>query len=158
MTKAEIINGIKKYFKLQELVPEDVYKKYGDTSWDFLDERALHILLALRRDILKVPLIINDWCFGGKHQQRGLRTNMSDIVKSKTDKGQIDCGAHIFGMAWDLVSSKMSADDMRETIIKEQKKLPYPIRCEDRVSAPTWTHVDSRIGLNQKDKVYMFKG
>jgi len=157
MEKIEIVNSVKKYFKLQELVPENVFKKYSDTAWDFLNEKALHTLLVLRTDILKVPIIINDWSFGGMHQQRGLRTNMSDIIKNKTDKGQIDCGAHIFGMAWDLVSTKMSADDMRKTIIKEQKKLPYPVRLEDGKSAPTWCHIDTRVSLNQKDKIYLFK-
>lgn len=158
MTKVEIVNGIKKYFKLQELVPEDVYKKYGDVAWDFLDEKALHLLLALRVDILKVPLVVNDWCFGGSHHQRGLRVNTCQISKDKTAKGVIDAGAHYQGKAWDIVSKKMTPDDMRKTIIKEQKKLPYPIRLEDGVSAPTWCHCDTRVGLNQKEKVYIFKG
>lgn len=158
MRKADIVKELSRFFKLQELVPQDVYEKYAEVAWDFLNEKWLHTLLVLRRDILKVPLVLNTWYFGGAQHQRGLRVNTCQISKDKTAKGIIDAGAHYQGMAGDLTSSKMSADDMRKTIIKEQKKLPYPIRLESGVSAPTWCHFDTRVGLNQKDKVYVFKG
>lgn len=157
MTKLEIVNAIKKYFKVQELVSKAVYDKWGEKAWNFLDEKLLETLLVLRKDILKVPLVCNDWCYGGKSSQRGLRENICSIVKEKTDKGVLYLSQHNFGKAVDLVSSKMSADDMRKTIKANEKKLPYNVRVEDGVSAPTWLHVDLMCDINQKEKVYFFK-
>jgi len=154
MTKLEIVNAVKKYFKVQELVSKAVYDKWGEKSWNFLDEKLLETLLVLRRDILKVPLVCNDWVYGGKNSQRGLRENICSIVKEKTDKGVLYLSQHNFGKAVDLVSSKMSAEDMRKTIKANAKKLPYNVRVEDGVS---WLHIDLMCDINQKDKIYFFK-
>lgn len=154
MTKLEIVNAVKKYFKVQELVSKAVYDKWGEKAWNFLDEKLLETLLVLRRDILKVPLVCNDWVYGGSSSQRGLRENICSIVKEKTDKGVLYLSQHNFGKAVDLVSSKMSAEDMRKTIKANEKKLPYNVRVEDAVS---WLHVDLMCDINQKEKVYFFK-
>lgn len=154
MTRTEVINGIKKYFKIQELVDEPTYKKWGDNAWCFFDEKLLETILILRRDILKVPLVCNDWSFSGKNQNRGLRSNLSYLVKEKTDKGVLYLSQHCFGKAVDLISSKMTADEMRKLILKNQSKLPYQCRMEDAVS---WLHIDTMVMVNQKEKVYVFK-
>ena len=156
MNKTEVVNAIGKYFKIQELVDEPTYKKYGDWSWNFFNTKLLENLLVIRRDILKVPLVINDWCYGGKNSQRGLRTNLSYLVKEKTDKGIIYLTTHN-GNAVDFVSSKMSADEMRKLIKANARKLPNQCRVEDAVSAPTWLHLDCMEMVGQKDKVYFFK-
>jgi len=151
----DLLNEIKNYFKIQEFVDKQTYEKWGENAWMFFDENLLKVILVLRKHILKVPLVCNDWSFGGKNQQRGLRTNLSPLVKEKTDKGQLYLSAHLRGHAVDLVSSKMTAANMRKLILANQNELPCKIRCEDGVS---WLHIDTMPMINQKEKVYLFKG
>lgn len=58
-TKKLLIEELKKYFNIKELVCPHVYDKFGERAWIFLDTMALRMLLVLRRDILKVPLVCN---------------------------------------------------------------------------------------------------
>lgn len=155
MDTQKLITEVKKFFKIQEFVDELTYKKWGENAWMFFDEKLLETILILRRDILKVPLVCNDWSFGGSHQQRGLRTNISPLVKEKTDKGILYQTQHMYGRAVDLVSSKMSAEKMRELIKQNENKLPYKVRIE---LDTTWLHIDTMCMFNQKTKTYWFKG
>lgn len=157
MNKSELVNDVKKFFKIQELVDKQTYTRWGENAWNFLDDKLLETILVIRRDILKVSLVCNDWCFGGKNQQRGLRTNLSPLVKEKTDRGVLYLSQHCMGKAVDFVSSKMSAEQMRKLIKQNEKKLPYMVRIEDGASAPTWLHVDVMTFLGQNEKIYMFK-
>ena len=151
----KLISEIKKYFKIQEFVDKATYDKWGENAWSFYDDKLLETILVLRRDILKVPLVCNDWCFGGKNSQRGLRTNLSELVRSKTNSGVLYLSQHCFAKAVDFVSSKMTAEEMRKKIRANQSKLPYPIRMESGV---TWLHIDTMVMLNQRTKIYEFKG
>ena len=155
MNKAQTILQLKQYFGIKELVSKSVYTKFGENSWVFLDEKMLETLLVIRRDILKVPLVINDWGFGGKNQQRGLRENISQLVTQKTRNGQLYLSSHIFGKAIDFVSAKMSANEMRSEIINKAYLLPYPIRLESGNSAPTWVHADLMTDDDSK-KIQVF--
>ena len=150
-----LIQEVKKFFCLQELVDETVYKKWGEIAWKFLDERLLHVLVVIRRDILKVPLVCNDWKYGGKHSQRGLRTNLSQLVKDKTNSNTLYLSAHNFGRAVDLVSAKMDAYKMRELINTNSFLLPYPVRIEQDVN---WLHIDVMVNADAKDTITWFKG
>lgn len=96
MDKLKIVTELKKYFKVQELVDKLTYQRWGESAWNFLDGRLLEVILILRRDILKVPLVCNDWLYGGKNEQRGLRTNLSPLVKQKTDRGVLYLSQHCF--------------------------------------------------------------
>ena len=157
MERNKLITEVKKFFKIQELVDERVFNRWGDNAWNFLDDKLLETILVIRRDILKVSLICNDWCFGGKNTQRGLRTNLSPLVKEKTDRGVLYLSQHCMGKAVDFVSSKMTADNMRKLIKQNQSKLPYPIRMEVGEKV-TWLHIDTMVMLNQQTKVYEFNG
>lgn len=152
-----LITEVKKFFKVQEFVDERTFKRWGDNAWNFFDDKLLETILIIRRDILKVPLICNDWSFGGKNQQRGLRTNLSPLVKEKTDKGILYLSQHCMGKAVDFVSSKMTANQMRDLIKKNANKLPYNIRIEHGDSAPTWLHLDTMNNMSQREKIYFFK-
>lgn len=154
-TKAEIVAEVKKYFKIQEFVEEITYKTWGENAWNFLDDRLLETIVILRRDILKVPLVCNDWCFKGNNTQRGLRSNLSYLVKEKTDANKLYLSQHNMGKAVDMVSSKMTAENMRKLIKANESKLPYQVRIEDGV---TWLHIDVMNALSQKNKIYFFKG
>lgn len=156
MERAELIKAFKKYFGIKELVSKRVFEKRGELAWGEFDTRLLEVVLVIRRDILKVPLIVNNWANGGQYQQRGYRENLCEIVKKKTDAGVLYMMAHN-GKALDFSSPKMTADEMRDAIVKDADKLPYPIRMEKKEQAPTWVHVDVRVDdLNCKDKITWF--
>lgn len=133
----ELIQKIKRYFALPELVGRDVYAKYGELAWAFLDHRLLDVILWLREG-LGIPLVCNTAAL----QQRGLRTNLSPLVQEKTKAGKMYLSAHCIGKGVDLSSSKMSAKDMRKWIRQHIDKCPHPIRMEGDKSAPTWLHID----------------
>lgn len=152
----KIVNEVRAYFDVRELVSKAVWQKYGESSWRFFDPRLLAVLLALRRDILRVPLVCNNWSSGGTLQQRGLRENVCEIVKAKTLNGTLYLSAHSLGMAVDLSSGKMTADQMRDTIQKNAAKLPYKVRIEGAAGAPTWLHIDVATDPEQVEQIKMF--
>ena len=134
----EIIKELKNYFSIEELVCPHALK-FKDNAWQFLDTEILYTLLIIRRDILKVSLVCNDYKFGGKNSQRGLRCNVCQLVKDKSVKGISYLSAHVNGAAFDLVSKSMSAETMRKLIKENADLLPYNIRIEADV---TWLHID----------------
>ena len=139
-----------KYFKPYEIVSKTVYTIYRDESIKFMDNRLIETIDVIR-EILGVPLVINDWYWGGKNQQRGLRENTCQIVKSKGNT--LYLSSHCFGRAFDAVSAKMSAENMRKKIVDNAYKLPYPIRMESNV---TWLHVDLNM-LSNAPKITFFQ-
>lgn len=155
MERREIIIRLKSYFDIRELVSPDVYAYRGELAWGEFDTRLLETTLALRVDILKVPMIVNDWKRGGVHTQRGFRENTCELVAKKTKAGIIYLTPHD-GLAIDFTSPKMTPDGIRKTIVANAKKLPYPIRLEDGKSAPSWVHVDVRVDDFCKDKITWF--
>lgn len=149
MNRAEILAQVRQHFQANELVCKHTYAKYGDRAWQFLDTEALRVLLILRREVLRVPLV----CNAGQHSQRGLRCNLCELVKSKTLNGSLYLSQHVLGRAFDLTAKTMTAEQMRKTIEANADKFPVPIRVEDDV---TWLHVDVLDNGGGK-QVYRFK-
>ena len=141
-TRENTIKELKKYFDIRELVSKAVWLKFGESAWRLFDTRLLAVLLALRADILKVPLVCNNWQSGGTLQQRGFRENTAQIVADKTKENKMYLSAHTIGQAVDLSSPKMNADVMRNLIVQMKNKLPYKVRMEKSENAPTWVHID----------------
>lgn len=146
MERKEIIEELKKYFKLSELVCPHIKQKFGGTSWMFMSTQILHTLLVLRTEIINKPLIINY----GNSRQRGMRCNICSIVKAKTTAYE---SAHCNGMGFDITVEGMSAEEARNIIKQNEDKLPYPIRLEEDV---TWLHIDCYDPCNDK-KINTFK-
>ena len=71
------------HFILEEFVCKEVFYKYGERSWMFLDEKIIITIDTIRRLIGK-PITINNWDSGGEFDERGLRCNICPIVKNKT--------------------------------------------------------------------------
>tara|TARA_R110001592_G_C13122204_1_gene745879 strand:+ start:295 stop:750 length:456 start_codon:yes stop_codon:yes gene_type:complete len=144
---------IKDYFIIQEFVDPLVYGKYGEAAWKFIDEKLLDCLLIIREE-LKSPISINNWNYGGKFTQRGLRHNMSPIVSSK-DK--LYLSAHLFGKAIDFDVSGMTSIEVREWISKNAEKFPCKIRLERNLYGKpiNWVHLDI-MSDDSKPKVYQF--
>lgn len=147
MTRIEVIERLQGYFDLSELVCEHTLKRWGKQAWQFFDTNTLHTLLVLRTEILCVPMTINN----GESTQRGLRCNLCSIVKSKGSKQYLS--AHLMGKGFDIVSSQMTAQEMRDRIMANEDKLPVPIRIEDGVS---WLHFDTFDPSNSKNKITFF--
>lgn len=147
----EVIEQLKEYFDIRELVSKQVYDKYHEISWSFFSIELLETLLVLRRDIFKCPMIINNWKYGGNLYQRGLRSNKEPMV---VDKQGIYCSSHCLGQGLDFHTYKYSPSECRKIIKEKQNLLPYSIRLEDDKSAPTWVHFD--VCNITEDKVVEF--
>lgn len=138
-----------KYFQVKELVSSKIYSQYGDDAIKFLDQKALEVLENVR-EILGVPLICNNWALGGSRNYSGYREPECKI-------GALGSW-HRKGAAFDLISTKMAAKQMRETLEKNQDKLKYPIRVEkwDNRGEISWLHIDISPNTHGK-KIYFFK-
>ena len=144
---------IKDYFVIQELVDEDVYNKYGELAWKFIDEKLLECLLVVRTELNR-PISINNWFYGGNYTQRGLRHNMSPLVASKE---RIYLSAHMFGKAVDFDVGGMTAIEVREWILRNPSKFPHKMRLERNLNGKpiNWVHMDV-MSDESKPKIYQF--
>lgn len=147
MIREQIIEELKRFFDVRELVCPHTYAKWGERSWQFLDTDYLHALLVVRRDILKAAMT----CNGGKYTQRGLRCNICPEVKGKT---AVYLSAHILGKAGDFTVSGITAEQARQKIKACADLLPCNVRLEGGVS---WLHLDVLPQAGVTDKVYIFK-
>lgn len=138
-----------KYFSTKELVDEEVYSILGDNAIKLIDDKLIETIDVIR-DILNVPLICNNWHWGGNRDQCGYRSIKCNIGAPKS--------FHKRGMAVDLISVKMSAKDMRDKLEQNKHLLPHPIRIEkwdDNGEIP-WLHVDVSANTHGQ-KIYFFK-
>lgn len=124
-----------KYFQTEELVCKHVYEVHEENAMRFLDMR-LKVTIKLVRDILGVPMYVNNWKWGGSATQRGLRCNLCELVKSK-DRPYLS--AHVLGKGIDFTARGFTADEVRAIIQAHEQKFPYPIRLEKDVE---WVHID----------------
>ncbi len=147
MKREKIIEELKEFFTIGELVCPDVYARFGERAWQFLATDYLHSLLIIRRDILQRPMS----CNGGGYTQRGLRCNRCELVASKTTPY---LSSHILGRAGDFTVTGMSAEEARLAIKVAADLLPCNIRLEGGVS---WLHIDTLPQVGVTAKVYEFK-
>lgn len=147
------MNNIKEYFCIEELVDKEVYNKYGDAAWKFIDEMLIECILVVREELGK-PMTINNWKWGGQFSQRGLRHNMSPMVQKKT---RMYLSAHMFGKAVDFDVEGMTAVEVREWIVANADKFPCKIRLERNMKGKpiSWVHLDI-MSDPSKGKVYQF--
>jgi hypothetical protein len=144
---------IKDYFSIKELVDREVFNRFGDTAWRFLDPLTLECLFIIRHN-LKKSITVNNWAFGGDLEQRGLRHNNQPIVKAKK---KAYLSAHCFGKAYDFNVSGMDSTEVREWIVDNADLFPCQIRLERnfRGEPISWVHLDT-IQDETKPKVYLF--
>ncbi len=120
-----------RFFKTQELVPPSIYKQRGERSLSLIDDRVLITLDQLRRVL--GPCTVNDWCFGGRFEQSGLRT---DECKAYSPTSQ-----HTFGRAMDCKFRDHTAEEVRQFVINSKETFPFITFIETDVS---WFHFDVR--------------
>ena len=119
-------------FVLQEVVDEETYNKYGDRSIWFIDDRIIQSAQTLRT-ALDIPLTINNWHIGGDRNYSGLRPHDAPVGSQRSQ--------HKFGRALDIISPRMTAQEMRDYIMSHQYDFPFITTIEDKVS---WLHIDCR--------------
>lgn len=156
MTDEEVYKDIKNYFCIEEFVSKKVYKKHGERAWKFICPRLLRTILLIRKKIDK-PITINNWKWGGKFSQRGLRSNLSAIFMSKFRKGHMYLSAHVTGRAIDFDVEGMTATEVRQWLKGIHKELPYKIRLENKMNGKqiSWVHLDL-YWEHKNPKVYLF--
>lgn len=139
------------YFSPEELVGPEVYNSYQnkDEIYDLFDEKLLRIIDMLR-GWARVPLTINSWKYGGSRIASGYRDPSSTIGAPKS--------AHKQGKAVDIISAKLTAQDLWELLKKNQAKLPCKIRIEKTQNGKqiSWCHIDTSAKPDQKEKIYFF--
>lgn len=136
MKRTILINNLKAYFNIKELVCPHIYNKFKQKSWQFLDTEILHTLYVLRTQIVKKPIIVNNWSSKGPYSQRGLRCNCCSLVADKTD---VYMSAHCTGKGLDFNVKGMTAEEVRSLIKANLNLFEYPIRLEEGTS---WVHID----------------
>ena len=119
------------HFKIQELVPPQVYNDRGDLAWELLDDRALRTIDCLRADY--GTCIINNWSYGGERMWSGLRTVESPYYSPYSQ--------HSFGRAFDCIFTKVTAEQIRQDIVQGRRFYPDISGMELNTS---WLHVDVR--------------
>ena len=152
INRSDLLKELKKYFAIHELVGKRTYKKHGDRAWKFFSFRLLRTLYILRKNIGK-PTTINNWKWGGKFSQRGLRTNVQDIFRGFFLKFRLYLSGHVLGEAIDLDVEGMTAEEVRQWIVKNQDLFPYKIRLEADVN---WVHLDV-LFEEHNPHIYIFK-
>lgn len=148
MTREEIIEQLKEYFHIKELVCDHTYAKFGENSWNFLDTDFLHVLLVLRKYILRLPMVCNT----SDKKQRGLRCNRCGLV---TAKKTVYLSAHVLGKAGDFIVQGMTASAVRTRIRECADKLPCQVRIE---RGKSWLHIDVRPTAGRTEKIIEFYG
>lgn len=134
------------YFKLYELLPPELYKN-EEQGWEIIDKKLL-ITLDFIRNLIKQPMVVNNWHNGGAWKYRGARTtNSADYRVGSYHSVRKDRKV----MAADFSCALLSAEAIRTLIVQNADKLPYPIRLEKDVK---WVHVD--VAEKKGYKVYLF--
>lgn len=151
MKRDELIKEVKKYFQLKELVCPHCVNTFGDNAWQFISTELLSIIYTLRTQIIKKPMIINSTII--ILTQRGLRCNICQLCKDKTNSNKIYMTAHGLGKAVDFTVNDMSAEEVRQLIKDNIDQFEYPIRLEEDVD---WIHIDCYT-LDSDKKLITFK-
>lgn len=144
---------VNKYFRVQELVPEDVFQKRGWNSIQLMDSRIISSITQIR-EYSGASMIINDWLMGGRFggfQYRGFRPPWAKVG--------VTWSQHKMGRAvdFDLYESgkRMHPDEVRAMIrkMKEDGKLRAVTGMEAGVN---WVHIDCRYSRHP-DKLMIFR-
>lgn len=149
-----------KYFKVYELVSKEVYERYSEsTIMNRINSDLLRLIDWIREES-GVPIIINNWKNGGSFSQRGLRSNVDQIVKDATKKNTPTLSPHVLFMAVDMnptSSSGKTTEWLWDFIKSNAYKAPCDFRMENKTSTVnskgevSWVHVD--VAIEDKNPV-----
>lgn len=137
------------HFKIEEVIPPDIFKERGVSSIQLMDWRVLYTLdciweLANQAAGKRVRIIVNDWLWGGNRVDSGFRGPGSNTGKWSSQ--------HRFGRGADSISPEMPASWFRNKIIENNRLFPYITYVEDGVD---WLHFDTRASTFKG--IHLFK-
>lgn len=157
MDQKTLFDRVLRYFKPYELVGPQAYAQFKH-RWDYfflsrIDPRLLHNLLWIREKLGR-KITVNDWFWGGRFSQRGLRDNLMPIVQ---DKNVVYLSAHVVAMGIDFDVEGMTATEVRQWLQDHADELPYKIRLERKLFGKeiSWVHMDT-VDDPRLPKVYLF--
>lgn len=122
------------YFCVEEFVPPEVYKERGNKAITVIDTNILRFIENLR-EALNKPITANNWKWGGSYSYRGYRTSASKHFRKYSQ--------HSFGRALDFDVKGMSAQEVREWIIKN-RELDWVKPITFLENSVSWVHIDTR--------------
>lgn len=156
MRRDNIISELQNYFQIYELVGPETYKRHGQRSWKFFSTDSLEMLLITRKNLDR-KMTINNWKWGGKFSQRGLRTNLQNIFRQLTKTLKLYLSGHVLGEAFDFDVEGMTPDEVRQWFDDNQHLFPFRIRLERNKNGEpiTWVHADTVQELHNP-KIYFF--
>jgi hypothetical protein len=136
---------IPQFFTLKELVPRDIYEKYGDRLWAYFDPNLLRAQDFLRKKF--GPCTVNNWSYphkGETFSYRGYRP------PSYTKCGTLS--THRLFKAIDSHFKYVTPEEVRQFII-ETDGLGWIVK---RIEADVnWVHIDT-LSTGSK-KLVIFK-
>ena len=168
-----------KHFTLEEVICPHLYYKHGEWVWQFFDQRLLEMLDWIREELGRpvylnnwdMPKYINSEYLryirgrvknglpiinsnvpaspAGLFDERGVRCNLCNLYVKKTEAGVIYISPHGRWQGADFDVAGMTAEEVRQWLVKNQARLPYSIRLERGVS---WVHMDV---VNSETKVQL---
>jgi len=133
---------ISPYFVIQEFVPPQIYNQFKDKSIWFVNPQIIKVAEFIRSYFNK-SVIINNWHVGGTYTESGFR--MPDTTTGAK------LSTHKRGNAIDIKMPGVDYDEVRKTILSNEKEFISAgiTTIEDGTS--TWLHVDCRY--TQMDKI-----
>lgn len=148
---------ILEYFDVRELVTPWAYQKFKHRGDYFflsrIDPRLLVTILFIRETTGR-KMTINDYLWGGRFDERGVRDNLSPLVKARISPYW---SGHVFAMAVDFDLEGMTAQEVRDWLIEHTEGLPFKIRLEHKLKGKiiSWVHLDV-VDDPRLPKVYLF--
>lgn len=124
-------------FIIKELVPKEIYVRWGDKSIWFIDERIFHLINFIRTRFAK-PMTINNWHTGGGFNNRGFRTPTCVIGATLSQ--------HRFGRAVDFNIDGVTPQEIYKDIVDNFSLYAKEglTTIEDISLTIGWTHIDIR--------------
>lgn len=132
-----------KYFKIQELVCPHVYKKYGDKAWEFFNKEFLKDLDTIR-EVLEVPIVINNWHIKGSYKESGNRCQLCSIVAKKIVNKELNMSMHNLYQAFDLKPKGLEIKKAVEMVMDNVHRFKVIKRIENPDYTLTWLHIDTK--------------
>lgn len=124
-------------FHLEEFVPKNVFKIFGQKALWQLDPRLIEIVQKIRIDLGR-PIHINTWMDGGKYEFRGYRPITSDVGAQFSQ--------HRRGCALDIDVEDMTNEEVFEFLMNHWHGYDAMgvTTLENPKFTPGWTHFDLR--------------
>lgn len=124
-------------FRLEELVPKEIFRLFGDQSISFIDPIAFRVLLHFRKTFGST--YVNTWVFGGDRQFAGYRPPDCEIGAKYSQ--------HKRGAAFDPVAKNYTAaETYEEILINSAEWMDLGLTTVENIEhTPTWNHLDTRI-------------